>query len=177
MRFDLGHGLDLKFSRSNMKFAIRQPNMVQLPWNEKQTFRLNSKQQMQSSGLTSAIWPWPWIFKVKFWNSPISWIGGPIDNGYDHDRDLFVTKMRCKELRDSDQGDYRCWRAVDSSCWFPWLEDLFAFGLPYQINSQLLVIWLLLSTKLCFHFTVWVARNRPHLNVFNYFFYYTRQHM
>ena len=32
-----------------------QPNMVQLPWNEKQTFRLNSKQQMQSSGLTLAM--------------------------------------------------------------------------------------------------------------------------
>ena len=29
--------------------------MVQLPWNEKQTFRLNSKQQMQSSGLTLAM--------------------------------------------------------------------------------------------------------------------------
>ena len=51
-----------------------QPNMVQLPWNEKQTFRLNSNQQMQSSGLTLAMtltlnwtigghsWPWPWLF-------------------------------------------------------------------------------------------------------------------
>ena len=79
--------------------------------------------------------------------------------------------LRLSDMREhSDQGDFRCWRAVDSSCWYPWLEDLFAFGLPYQINSQLLVIWLLLSTKLCFHFTVWVARSRPHLNVFNYFF-------
>ena len=33
-----------------------------------------------------------------------------------HDRDLFVTKMRCKKLPDSDQGDFRCRRAVDSSC-------------------------------------------------------------
>ena len=32
-----------------------QPNMVQLPWNEKQTFRSNSNQQMQSSGLTLAM--------------------------------------------------------------------------------------------------------------------------
>ena len=98
------------------------------------------------------------------------WIIGVI---HDHDRDLFVTKMRCKELPDSDQGDFRCWRAIDSSCWYPWLEDLFAFGLPYQINSQLLVIWLLLSTKLCFHFTVWVVRSRPHLNVFNFFLLHT----
>ena len=70
------------------------------------------------------LWPWPWIFKVKFWNSPISGIERPIDNEqsgviHDHDRDLFVTKMMCKELPDSDQGDFRCRRAVDSSCWYP----------------------------------------------------------
>ena len=43
IRFDLGHDLDLKFSRSNMEFAISQPKMVRLPGNEKQTYRLNSK--------------------------------------------------------------------------------------------------------------------------------------
>ena len=41
--FDLGHDLDLDFSRSNMEFAISQPKMVRLPGNEKQTYRLNSK--------------------------------------------------------------------------------------------------------------------------------------
>ena len=41
--FDLGHDLDLEFSRSNMEFAIYQPKMVRLPRNEKQTYRLNSK--------------------------------------------------------------------------------------------------------------------------------------
>ena len=25
------------------------------------------------------IWPWPWIFKVKFWKCCISGMGGPID--------------------------------------------------------------------------------------------------
>ena len=25
------------------------------------------------------LWPWPWIFKVKFWKSHISWMGWPID--------------------------------------------------------------------------------------------------
>ena len=44
-----------------------------------------------------------WIFKVKFWKSHISGIGGPIYIEWkgvihDHDRDLFVTKMRCKDL-------------------------------------------------------------------------------
>ena len=79
--------------------------MVRLPWNEKQTYRWNSRHQMQSLGLIRA-WLWTWIFKAKFWNRRISRIGGPIDNEqkgviYDHDRDLLVTKMRCKDLLDS----------------------------------------------------------------------------
>ena len=41
--FDLGHDLDLEFSRSNIEFAISQPKMVRLPRNKKQTYRLNSK--------------------------------------------------------------------------------------------------------------------------------------
>ena len=41
--FDLGHDLDLEFSRSNIEFAISQPKMVRLPRNEKQTYRLNSR--------------------------------------------------------------------------------------------------------------------------------------
>ena len=66
------------------------------------------------------VWPWPWIFKIKFLNSRISGIGGPIDikqKGVIHDRDhdLLVTKMRCKDLPDSDQGDLRCRRSADSS--------------------------------------------------------------
>ena len=44
--FDLGHDLDLEFSRSAMEFAIFQPKMVRLPRSEKQTHRLNSRPQM-----------------------------------------------------------------------------------------------------------------------------------
>ena len=40
---DFRHDLDLDFFRSNMEFAISQPKMVRLPWNVKQTHRLNSK--------------------------------------------------------------------------------------------------------------------------------------
>ena len=53
--FDLGHDLDLEFSRSNIEFAISQPTMIRLPRNEKQTYRLNSKAQMWPSGLTLAM--------------------------------------------------------------------------------------------------------------------------
>ena len=93
IRFDLGHDLDLEFSRSNMEFAIFQPKVVRLPRNEKQTYRLNFRPQMGPMGLTLTMtltfefsrsndylwphtWPWPWIFMVKFWNSCISeWEG------------------------------------------------------------------------------------------------------
>ena len=53
--FDLGHDLDLEFSRSNIEFAISQPKMVRFPWNEKQTYRLNSGAQMWPAGLTLAM--------------------------------------------------------------------------------------------------------------------------
>ena len=39
--FDLGHDLNLEFSRSNMEFAISQLKIVRLPRNEKQIYRLN----------------------------------------------------------------------------------------------------------------------------------------
>ena len=96
-------------------------------------------------------WPWPWIFKVKYEICYISTKSGPIaakqkaniliwtlglkcDNGFDlgHDIDIWifkvicdldhlVTKVRCKDLPDSDQGDFRCRRAVDSSSYVWWM--------------------------------------------------------
>ena len=188
MGFDLGHDLDLEFSRSNIELAISQPKMVRLTRNEKQIHRLISRPQMWPSGLTlvmtltlnfqGQIWnwlylcqiwsdchetkgehidwtlglkcnhqilPWPWIFKIKYEISYISTISGPIatrrkanisiwtlglkfDNWFDlgHDLDIWifkvicdldhlVTKVRYKDLPDSDRGDFSCRRAVDSS--------------------------------------------------------------
>ena len=90
-------------------------------------------------------WPWAWIFKVKYeicyistkcgpiatrWKANISiWtLGLKFDNGFDlgHDLDIWifkvicdldhlVTMVRCKDLPDSDRGDFSCRRAVDSS--------------------------------------------------------------
>ena len=48
-RIDIGHDLDLAFSRSNLEFAIFQPKMVWLPQNEKYTYRLNWGPQWPSS--------------------------------------------------------------------------------------------------------------------------------
>ena len=95
IRFDLGHDLDLEFSRSNIEFAIPQPKMFRLPRNEKQTYWLNSKASnvtirfdlghdldiwilkvKHDLELWPHTWPWPWIFMVIFLNSCISeWEG------------------------------------------------------------------------------------------------------
>ena len=61
-------------------------------------------------------WSWPWIFKVKYGICFISAKNGPIALVIqDHDHDHLVTKVRCKYLSDSDRGDFRCQRAVNSS--------------------------------------------------------------
>ena len=94
-------------------------------------------------------WPWPWIFKVKYEICYISTKSGPIatrrkanisiwtlglifDLGHDldiwifkviYDLDHLVTKVRCKDLPDSDRGDFSCRRAVDSSSLFGSFEN------------------------------------------------------
>ena len=90
-------------------------------------------------------WHWHWIFKVKYGigyisarnslivmkrkaNTSIELQASNVTNGFDLDHDLdiwifkvkcdldhLVTKVRCKDLPDSDQGDFRCRRAVNSS--------------------------------------------------------------
>ena len=49
------------------------------------------------------VWPWPWPW-INIWILKVICL-------LDHS----VTKVRCKDLPDSDWGDFRCWRAVDSS--------------------------------------------------------------
>ena len=46
---------DLEMSMSNMEFPISQPKVVRLPWNEKQTYRLNFGPPMWQMGLTLAM--------------------------------------------------------------------------------------------------------------------------
>ena len=117
-----------------MEFAISQPKMVRLPRNKKQTHRLNSRPQMWPSGLTltmtltlnfqGQIWNFPYLGQKwsdchKTKSKHIDWTPG-------HDLDIWIfkvkcdlyllmTKVRCKDLPDSDLGDFRCRRAIDSS--------------------------------------------------------------
>ena len=92
------------------------------------------------------IWSWPWswplIWKAKYEicyistkNGPIAtkWKGNILNSRHPmqslgltltmtltldfHDLDLSVTKMRCKDLHNSDRSDIRCRRVVDWSSW------------------------------------------------------------
>ena len=74
---DLDFDLDLDFSRSNKEFAISPPKMVRLPRNEKLTYRLNSRAQIDHR-VWPWPWPWPWIFKVKYRICYISARNGPL---------------------------------------------------------------------------------------------------
>ena len=65
--FHLDHDLDLEFSRSNMEFTISRPKIVRLPWNRKQTYRLNFKPQIWWSDLTLAM-TLTLNFQGQIWN-------------------------------------------------------------------------------------------------------------
>ena len=74
------------------------------------------------------VWPWPWTLTMNFqgqiWNllylsrrwfdchkmksKHIEWTEGLNNNK------IWPWKVRCKDLPDSNRGDFRCWRAVDS---------------------------------------------------------------
>ena len=113
IRFDLGHDLDLEFSRSNTEFAISQPK-----WSD--CHETKSKHIDWTLGLKCDHpvwfwpWPWPWIFKVKYRICYISAKNGQIaskrkanisielqasnvTNGFelDHNLDLWILKVKC----------------------------------------------------------------------------------
>ena len=145
IRSDLGHDLDLEFSRSNAKLAISAKNGLIATKR-----KANTSIELKASNVTIRFnlghdLDLFWIFKVKYEICYISTKSGPIatkqkanisiwtlglkcDNGFDlgHDIDIWifkvicdldhlVTKVRCNDLPDSDRGDFRCRRAVDSS--------------------------------------------------------------
>ena len=106
-------------------------------------------------------WPWPWIFKVKYEICYISTKSGPIatrrkanisiwtlglkfDLGHDldiwifkviYDLDHLVTKVRCKDLPNSDRGDFSCRRAVHSSS-YPKIWEEFDYGVSAPLNMH-----------------------------------------
>ena len=74
--FDLGHDLDLEFTRSNIELAKSQQKMVRLPWNKKQKYRLISRPQMWPSGVSLAMTLtlnfqgqiWNWLHLCQKWS-------------------------------------------------------------------------------------------------------------
>ena len=131
--FDLGHDIDLDFSRSNVEFAISQPKFVRLPRSEKHTYWLNSRPQMWPPGLTLAM-TLTSIFKVKYGICYISSQNGPIATkrkayisielyasdvtirfDLDNDLDLWIFKVKCN----LDLWPYAwCWPGIFIvKCW------------------------------------------------------------
>ena len=99
IRFDLGHELDLDFSRSSMEFAISQPRKVRLPWNEKPTYI----EWIPGLKCDQCVWPWQWLWSLNFQGQFWPWLWP------------FGDKGQVKDLPHSDRVDFRCWRAINSS--------------------------------------------------------------
>ena len=115
IRFDLGHDLDLEFSRSNMKLAISLPKMVWLPRNEKRTHRLNSRPQMWPSDLTLAM-TLTLNFQGQIWNL------------------LYLSQKwsDCHEMK-SEHIDWTLGLKCDHQIWpWPW-PWLWIFKVKYEI--------------------------------------------
>ena len=76
--FDLGHDLDLEFSRSNIELGISWPKIVRFSRNEKHTYQMDSSREIGAfdfdlgHGLDLQIW------KVKHRTWHISAKNGPI---------------------------------------------------------------------------------------------------
>ena len=75
---DLTHELDPRFSRSSFEKGVTQELDARLTWNEGMWVdrMLDPHYDFE---LWPHPWPWPLIFKVKFWKSRNSGMGCPID--------------------------------------------------------------------------------------------------
>ena len=72
--FDLTHHFDLEFSTSN--FEIAYPRNGRADRHGTKGIWVDRVLYLPCD---LGLWPWPWIFKVKFWKCCISGMGGPID--------------------------------------------------------------------------------------------------
>ena len=92
--FDLGHDLDLEFSRSNAELAISLPKMVWLPQTKSKhinwTLCLKCDRQIWPWP-----WPWPWIFKVKYEICYISTKSGPIAMKQKANLSIWTRGLKC----------------------------------------------------------------------------------
>ena len=98
IRFYLYHHLDLEFWRANIESAISEPKVVRLPRNEAQTYRLISRPQMWSMGLT-------FTKTLTFWFSMSN-----VTLTYDHTHDLDHGMLWSSfEIAVSQNGRNRHW--------------------------------------------------------------------
>ena len=105
--FDLGHDIDLEFSRSNMECPISQPKVVRLPQNEKQTYRLNSRPQMWPMGLT---------LTFECWRSNVT-----LTFAHTHDLDYGFSWSNFEiTVSRNGRADWHCTKGVAVGHSWPW---------------------------------------------------------
>ena len=74
---DLTLTLNYKLKFWNL-YLRSQEWVVWMRWLEKEVNWLQAELRMCVLNLWPCLWPWPWIFKIKFWNT--NWgMGGPLD--------------------------------------------------------------------------------------------------
>ena len=92
----------------NLQGQIRNLLYLSQKWSDCHKAKKKHIDRTQALKCGLRVWPWPWpwprIFKVQHGICYISTKSGP--------------KVRCKDLPDSDWGDFRCRRAIDSSNFF-----------------------------------------------------------
>ena len=111
IRFDLGHDLDLEFSRSNMEFSISQPKVVPLPQNKKQTYGLNSRPQMWPMCLTLTI-----TLTFEFWRSSVTFT---FDRTHDLDHGFSWSNFEIA-VSQNGRADCHCTKGVAVGHSWPW---------------------------------------------------------
>ena len=78
LNFHLNHGIDLDFQGQILKKSYLRNGMAD--WHGMKGMWVDRMlDPCCGFQLSPHSWPWPWIFKVKFWKCCISGMGGPID--------------------------------------------------------------------------------------------------
>ena len=114
IRFDLGHDLDLEFSKSNMEFPISQPKVVRLPQNKKQTYRLNSRPEMWPMCLTLTI-----TLTFEFWRSNVTFTFDRTHEQSDLDHGFSWSNFEIA-VSQNGRADWHCTKALGHSWPWPW---------------------------------------------------------
>ena len=121
LSFDFTHNLDFRLFKVNFQKSWIAEIVILLMWKKNQANQILG--WLYVFALSQNTWSWPWNCKVNVWKSLILVIRGLIDMErkgceliiHDHDPDFWVTKVGWVDVLDSEGGNLRRRRAVDTS--------------------------------------------------------------